>query len=173
MDYYEILEINRGASEDVIRAAYKALAKKYHPDNNQIDSKLCEEKLKILNEAYETLSNVEKRKRYDEKLKCSAQEKASCMNNATEKTVPEPQKKKSFWKSMGEEFLSYLEKQNQESDNAYYRGMELGESILIQEFKNSKGAKRLGYARALEQKGLLERNTENKYVPTKKFYYYS
>ena len=33
MDYYEILEINKGASEDVIKAAYKALAKKYHPDN--------------------------------------------------------------------------------------------------------------------------------------------
>ena len=40
MDYYEILEINKGASEDVIKAAYKALAKKYHPDNNKMNSEL-------------------------------------------------------------------------------------------------------------------------------------
>ena len=72
MDYYEILEINKGASEDVIKAAYKALAKKYHPDNNKMNSELCEEKLKQLNEAYEVLSDSEKRKRYDESIKYSA-----------------------------------------------------------------------------------------------------
>ena len=173
MDYYEILEINKGASEDVIKAAYKALAKKYHPDNNKMNSELCEEKLKQLNEAYEVLSDSEIRKRYDESIKYSATQEENPYTAAqNENPVPEPPKKKSFWRSMGEGFLSYLEKQNQEMENAYYRGLELSENALIQEFKCAKGAKRFGYARAMEQKGLLEKDKDDKYVPTSKFYYY-
>ena len=66
MDYYEILEINKGASEEVIKAAYKTLVRKYHPDNYGTDNGYYQEKLKLLNEAYETLSNPDKRKIYDQ-----------------------------------------------------------------------------------------------------------
>ena len=66
MDYYEILEINKGASEDVIKAAYKALAKKYHPDNNS--SSEAEEKMKLITAAYSVLSDKKLRKIYDEWL---------------------------------------------------------------------------------------------------------
>ena len=68
-NYYEILEVNEKASKEVIDKAYKVLAKKYHPDlQEEKNKKAAEEKIKILNEAYEILSNPEKRKSYDEKI---------------------------------------------------------------------------------------------------------
>ncbi|MEZ5326778.1 MAG: J domain-containing protein [Verrucomicrobiales bacterium] len=63
-DYYEILGVNRNASHDEIRKAYRKLARKYHPDVAK-DKVLGEEKFKELNEAYEVLSDAEKRKKYD------------------------------------------------------------------------------------------------------------
>ncbi|ANE32307.1 molecular chaperone DnaJ [Campylobacter hyointestinalis] len=63
-DYYEILEISRDADAEVIKKAYRKLALKYHPDRNQGD-KEAEEKFKLINEAYEVLSNSEKRDIYD------------------------------------------------------------------------------------------------------------
>ena len=69
-NYYEILEINKNASPEIIEKAYKTLVKKYHPDlqKENLKSKY-EEKIKNINEAYEVLSNVEKRKNYDLNLK--------------------------------------------------------------------------------------------------------
>ena len=68
-DYYEILEVNEKASKEVIDKAYKVLAKKYHPDlQEDKNKKNKKEKIKTLNEAYEVLSNPEKRKAYDEKV---------------------------------------------------------------------------------------------------------
>src|SRR5580700_6944454 len=64
-DYYEVLGLPRGASEDEIRKTYRQLARKYHPDVNPND-KSAEEKFKEINEAYEVLSDADKRKRYDE-----------------------------------------------------------------------------------------------------------
>ncbi len=63
-DYYEILNVSRDASQDEIKSAYRKLAKKYHPDLNPND-KEAEQKFKEINEAYEVLSDPEKRKRYD------------------------------------------------------------------------------------------------------------
>jgi molecular chaperone DnaJ len=63
-DYYEVLEISKGASEEEIKKAYRKMAVKYHPDKNPGD-KAAEEKFKELGEAYEILSNPEKRAAYD------------------------------------------------------------------------------------------------------------
>jgi len=64
-DYYKILGVEKKASADEIKKAYRKLAVKYHPDKNQGDKK-AEEKFKELNEAYEVLGDAEKRKKYDE-----------------------------------------------------------------------------------------------------------
>src|SRR5258706_15553393 len=63
-DYYEVLGLNRDASEDEIRKVYRKLAMKHHPDRNP-DSKDAEERFKEAKEAYEVLSEAEKRRAYD------------------------------------------------------------------------------------------------------------
>ncbi|MCC5918775.1 MAG: molecular chaperone DnaJ [Cryomorphaceae bacterium] len=64
-DYYEVLGISKGASADEIKKAYRKMAVKYHPDKNP-DNKEAEENFKLAAEAYEVLSNPEKRQRYDQ-----------------------------------------------------------------------------------------------------------
>jgi len=64
-DYYEILGVNKTASESEIKKAYRQMALKYHPDKNP-DDKEAEEKFKEAAEAYEVLSNPEKKTRYDQ-----------------------------------------------------------------------------------------------------------
>jgi curved DNA-binding protein len=64
-DYYEILGVSRGASDADIKKSFRKLAREYHPDVAK-DKKRAEEKFKEINEAYEVLSDPEKRKKYDE-----------------------------------------------------------------------------------------------------------
>ena len=64
-DYYETLGVSKTATDEEIRSAFRKLARKYHPDVAK-DKKVAEEKFKEINEAYEVLSDPEKRKKYDQ-----------------------------------------------------------------------------------------------------------
>lgn len=65
-DYYEILGVDRKASDKEIKSAYRKLARKWHPDlHSGKDKEKAEEKIKQINEAYEVLSDKEKREKYD------------------------------------------------------------------------------------------------------------
>lgn len=64
-DYYKVLGVERNASQDAIKKTYRKLAMKYHPDQNR-GNKQAEEKFKDINEAYEVLSDPQKRQRYDQ-----------------------------------------------------------------------------------------------------------
>lgn len=68
VNYYEILEVSQKASKEVIEKAYKALAKKYHPDLNQDNKKEAEMKMQKINEAYDVLIDENKRANFDRVL---------------------------------------------------------------------------------------------------------
>jgi len=65
-DYYDVLGVSKNANDDELKKAYRKLAKKYHPDANPDNKKEAEAKFKEVNEAYEVLSDPQKRKMYDQ-----------------------------------------------------------------------------------------------------------
>lgn len=74
-DYYKILEVNKDASPEIISKVYKILAKKYHPDlQDESNKSTSEEKFKEISEAYEVLSDENKRKEYDQELEINNQQ---------------------------------------------------------------------------------------------------
>ena len=109
-NYYEILEVDKNASIEVIEKAYKTLAKKYHPDlQAEEEKRTAEEKMKLLNEAYEILSDEEKRKRYDEKIteknKKEDQRKVENNSNFTNGQTKEREKEIELKMKMQEEII--------------------------------------------------------------------
>jgi len=65
-DFYEILEVEKTATDDEIKKSYRRLALKWHPDKNLTNKKQAEEKFKLISEAYEVLSDKDKRRKYDQ-----------------------------------------------------------------------------------------------------------
>ncbi len=63
-DFYKILEVPKTATEEELKSAYRKLAKRYHPDAHPGDQE-CEERFRLINEAYDTLGNAAKRSKYD------------------------------------------------------------------------------------------------------------
>lgn len=86
-DYYELLEVHPNASQEIIKKAYATLAKKYHPDTTKFDKDFAKNKMAEINEAYEILSNAQKRSDYDNIYKNSKthQPQNNTVNEQTEK----------------------------------------------------------------------------------------
>ena len=106
--YYDILEIKRDASPEVIRAAYKILAQKYHPDKNS--SEEAEEKMKLVNTAYDVLSNEEKRESYNFLLE--QQEKANKYSQEDEIRLEEQKKMAQKERLIKEHYEKMLQQKN-------------------------------------------------------------
>ena len=85
MTYYDILQVSENASEEVIRMAYKALAKKYHPDVFEGVPKMAEQKMKEINEAYEVLSDNQKRAEYDALINKKQNDNSTIIKKETSK----------------------------------------------------------------------------------------
>lgn len=86
MNYYEILEISPNASEEVIKTAFRTLAKKYHPDTSTFEKQYSESMMKDLNMAFNTISDPVKRKEYDISIKIDLNK--SKPENHTSKSNP-------------------------------------------------------------------------------------
>lgn len=87
--YYEVLGVTKDADEVVIRAAYKALAQKYHPDKSSNHIKNAESMMSQINQAYDTLSNSYKRSEYDKSLNQSRGQTSTINKNNVYSTSSE------------------------------------------------------------------------------------
>ncbi len=98
-DYYKILELHPEASEEVIQKAYRALARKHHPDQYHSSNKAhSSERMKELNEAYTTLSNPIRRQQYDRKFINQSQGSSRPLFNR--KATAENIKNIAFWMAL-------------------------------------------------------------------------
>ena len=87
-DFYEILGLTKGATDDDIKKAYRKLAMKYHPDRN-LDDSSAEEKFKEVKEAYEILSDAQKRAAYRQNMqKLAANAQAQAWMNSLRQQYP-------------------------------------------------------------------------------------
>ncbi len=187
-DYYSILQVIPSASEEVIKSSYKALARSYHPDSKKYSPEVCEQKMRELNAAYEILSDPVKRTKYDEEYKnrgSGEQDRASAYRYSQEGSPEEeirhsykeeehtdPTVKKGFFRKIFDAVDNELRQNQKIIEDAFYDGMGMMDVELVYMFKKSSGLKRTGYAKALEEKGLLYRNEDGRLVPTQEFNYY-
>lgn len=102
-NYYQILEVDINASDEMIERAYKLLAKRYHPDTKPEEKKQwAEEEFKKINEAYEILSNKEKRESYTKELEFEKDNKLNSLylaKESLEEQVHELQMELQLWKT--------------------------------------------------------------------------
>jgi DnaJ-class molecular chaperone len=161
MNYYQLLEVSETASPEVIRAAYRALAKKYHPDVYKGDDR--QQMMTTVNTAYSVLSDPEKRAAYDRKL---AQEKRSGTGGQF-RSNPERQGSTSIFGKIFHGITNAVENGIKEKQNAYLKGLTMEPLTLVRSYMASRGFTRLGYRKAMLDKGLLFENDEGEWHATK------
>lgn len=178
-NYYDILQVNKNASPEIIEKAYKVLAKKYHPDlQPEENKKQSEEIFKKINEAYEVLSNPEKKQAYDESLlerernnSNTAQERHT--NNTTNATSQQATNDFSRSNPLSEEELRYrqqqesLRKQQMQQERQYQEQLQREQELAYQQ--ELQQAKQKAYYDAYIQ-DLKNRGYKIKYKKTFKDY---
>lgn len=187
-NYYKILHIADFAEMEVVKAAYKAMTKLYHPDvNKTVDPSM----MVNINLAYEVLGNPESKSKYDAELRQyqRADTSGRTSNTTTENHSKQPSKDTDYesgkpevpvFKSkfantvfsaarfVGQSFISSINQFQKDYENAYIHASELSNERLVKLYLNSVGAKRNGYAQALIDRGLLYREN-GKLVPSYTF----
>lgn len=148
-NYYEILEVSKNASKEVIEKAYKVLAKKYHPDLQEEENKAkAEQRMKLINEAYEVLSDDIRKKQYDiqleEELKLQMQEELNRINSQSKANQPN----NNYEYEINQENNSYTNNNDYESDY----------QLTKQEIKNLKKEERKAQKKYQEQNERIYRN---------------
>lgn len=180
INYYDILEISESASDEVIKAAYKALVKKYHPDVYIGDATVREKNMSEINVAYSVLSNATKKCIYDEELRKnsgykqsnSSQDQAGngMSNNScydADKTNKNPIL--GFFKEFGKSIWNDIERQRDIRTEAYNEGILLNDYELAKRYIATKGSEKMGYALVLEERGMIRKNEIGLYVYDEKF----
>lgn len=168
-DYYEILEVKNDTSDEVIKAAYKALIKKYHPDNGDRNDP-SGEKMRLVNEAYDILSDPERRKKYDEQYQAEhrrSQENENRYSNVEQEPDIRYREEKKAKKTLFSEIITgvvngvqnSMDDRKAQIENAYFEANSMPDYTLIENYKNSIGARRIGYGREMEKRGFLIRDS--------------
>mgnify|MGYP004496789599 CR=1 FL=1 len=131
-NYYEILEVDKNASQEVIEKAYKALAKKYHPDLQQGTQKQeYAEKMKIINQAYDVLSDSLKREKYNQELEYEQQKEQTISQEERDRIMQENYVLKQQINKMNNNFTN---KNNRQLDEGTIINMS---RILEQQIRNA------------------------------------
>ncbi|RFZ79599.1 hypothetical protein DS742_07440 [Lacrimispora amygdalina] len=134
-DYYAVLGVRRNDGTETIKQAYRKLAKRFHPDLNQGNSS-AEARFKEIGEAWETLGDVEKRKKYDSVLFKTQQTKEA---PAGVKTKRSTQNKKIDYENLLRGFNDYFRKENiTEKENVNNKGNPLDATALFEQFMGLK-----------------------------------
>jgi curved DNA-binding protein len=123
-DYYKILDVSKDSTEEDIKKAYRKLAKKYHPDKNP-DNKKAEETFKEVSEAYDVLSNQEKRKKFDDFISVSNEKKTYAYSNRPEKETTENEPEYSDF------FKQFFKKTSSKRKYSFFKGDDLRGKITI------------------------------------------
>ena len=187
IDYYTVLEVMPLASDEVIKSAYKALGKKYHPDNQKYSVEFCQKKMVEINVAYEVLSHPQKRKEYDAQYQKEfarsngpdsreqqnverGYKREASVSRQTASVVDELEV--GFLMSVWRGVERIAQKNRQMIDNAYIEGAGMDNYELVRAYMQNYGFKRQGFSIVMEERDLLARNQDGKLVPTNKFRLY-
>ena len=135
-NYYKILGITKNAGEEDIKKAYRKLAKKWHPDKNPDDTK-AEEKFKELSEAYDVLSDVIKRKRFDDFISFSDKQRTYAYRKATDYTD------NAYESEFSDFFKKFFKKRKTGKRYSYFKGDDLRGKITIDLFEAYEGSTRI------------------------------
>ncbi|MBR1802606.1 MAG: DnaJ domain-containing protein [Clostridia bacterium] len=134
---YEILEVSEKASKEVIEKAYRVLAKKYHPDLQLPENQtMAETKMKQINEAYDILSNDEKRKQYDVELRIRRQEEQNIRKQQEIKQQADI-KNTSYQQQMTNEEKRYQELQRRKYEDELREYQEQRKRQMDEQYQNA------------------------------------